>query len=428
MSKDLKQKRPLIGADGEFIEPIPVKEKRKRAPQPHSSTFIMLMIGLASVFVGGISILVLLITTNVEPAPLPTIILLPTTEPFVVQVKRANCDPVYALNGDKMAFIASENGVRNLHIYAIDYNVWCTLKVPVLQHMAWNDDGSLLAFTGVTTTGIELFVMNAYGSDLLQLTDAEGFNIDFPISWSTHEDTIAYTQSTSGYMAVYIINSDGTERKLIYETDRPITSMIPRWGGGQSLVLSHGNDTLPADQAQQTDVYIHDTFNDTAVQITKTLGHDGNATWLDYETDSPMIYLSERDGRFGIYRKRIIEDDSQSVLLTPNDDFVDSPIVSPDQRQFLYLTNSFTDLVVMSADGSNRRVLVKAPSRIIDPQWSPDGQRIAYFLSNESGRHKLNIVDVETGENREITLLEDFGKLEEFMWRPRAELQAIAPR
>ncbi len=429
MSDDHKKKRPRIGADGEFIDPIPIKEKRKRVAQRGMSPFNTLLLILVIIVVGSFAVLFMVILVPIEPEPLPTLI--PTVEPFalqVTQVERTNCDPVYAVDDDKISFVASENGVRRIHIYAIDFNIWCSLDVPILQHMAWNVDGSRLAFTGVTSSGLELFVMNADGSDLLQLTEAEGLNIDFPISWSTHDDTIAYTQSKSGYMGVYIINSDGTGRKLIYETNHPITSIIPRWGGGQNLIMSHGNDYLPADQPQRADVYIHDTFNDTVVQVTENPESDIAAVWLDYETDSPMLFRSDRDERRAIYRMRIIEDDSQAILLTPHDNYADAPIVSPDQREFMYLANNVDQLVVMSTDGSNRRLLVEAPSRIKDPQWSPDGKRIAYFLWNEESGNRLNMVDVDTGEIHEITLLDDFGNLEEFTWRPRAELLAIPPR
>jgi dipeptidyl aminopeptidase/acylaminoacyl peptidase len=53
-------------------------------------------------------------------------------------------------------------------------------------------------------------------------------------------------------------------------------------------------------------------------------------------------------------------------------------------------------LCIAHADGTNLRVLVR--SRSVEPEWSPDGTRIAYLEYNRSTDGGIFVVDVATGE------------------------------
>jgi TolB protein len=54
-----------------------------------------------------------------------------------------------------------------------------------------------------------------------------------------------------------------------------------------------------------------------------------------------------------------------------------------------------TDIGIANADGSDPRTLVPgAPGYLLDPNWSPDGTRIAYF---DDGFREVYVVDVATG-------------------------------
>jgi len=55
------------------------------------------------------------------------------------------------------------------------------------------------------------------------------------------------------------------------------------------------------------------------------------------------------------------------------------------------------DIYVVDADGSNQRRLVGGSSDDAEPDWSPDGRRIAY-QSNQAGNYDLWVIDAD-GEN-----------------------------
>ena len=58
-------------------------------------------------------------------------------------------------------------------------------------------------------------------------------------------------------------------------------------------------------------------------------------------------------------------------------------------------------IVLMDADGGNRRVLVPdVPSW--GPDWSPDSTRIAYFAEDDGSCCNTYVVDVASGETRPV--------------------------
>jgi Tol biopolymer transport system component len=78
------------------------------------------------------------------------------------------------------------------------------------RYPAWSPDGSLIAFASDRDGDYEIFVMNADGSGVSQLT----FNSadDYYPVWSPDGTQIAYhSASTMGAMAdIYIVNVDGS--------------------------------------------------------------------------------------------------------------------------------------------------------------------------------------------------------------------------
>lgn len=105
--------------------------------------------------------------------------------------------------------------------------------------------------------------------------------------------------------------------------------------------------------------------------------------------DSPngiIAFYSDRDGNPEIYTMNA--DGSDVTRLTNDPGFDDSPALSPDGAQIVFLTArhdpspNFPDLkyeiYVMASDGSNPRRLTETDAAEDHPAWSPDGSAIIF--------------------------------------------------
>jgi Tol biopolymer transport system component len=69
----------------------------------------------------------------------------------------------------------------------------------------WSPDGARLSFR----RGTDLWVMNADGTQVTQLTDAPG--VDQMASWSPDGQRLAFFRERGGYCAIHVMNADGSD-------------------------------------------------------------------------------------------------------------------------------------------------------------------------------------------------------------------------
>ncbi len=82
------------------------------------------------------------------------------------------------------------------------------------RYPSWSPDGSQIVF-GCRATGFsELYVMDADGSNVVQLTDNPGF-INSDPSWSSDGKTIIFATTRDGSAEIYSMKPDGTHQKRL---------------------------------------------------------------------------------------------------------------------------------------------------------------------------------------------------------------------
>jgi len=140
---------------------------------------------------------------------------------------RDDIDPSWSPDGSMIAFASSRAGGRQLFIMDADgSNVQ---QVTNLNNMGgrstWSPDGTRLAFYRGSSGDHNIYVINVDGTGLVQLTNG-GDNLG--PSWSPDGNWIAFTSFRDGNNEIYILHPDGTG--LTRLTNTPISDWQPRWG------------------------------------------------------------------------------------------------------------------------------------------------------------------------------------------------------
>lgn len=140
---------------------------------------------------------------------------------------RDDIDPTWSPDGSMIAFASSRNGKRQL--YVMDADGSNIRQVTDLNDMGgrstWSPDGTKLAFYRGPAGDHDIFVINVDGTNPTRLTSG-GDNLG--PSWSPDGNWIAFTSFRDGNNEIYIMHPDGTGVTRL--TDNPISDWQPRWG------------------------------------------------------------------------------------------------------------------------------------------------------------------------------------------------------
>lgn len=136
-------------------------------------------------------------------------------------------DPAWSADGSMIAFASSRAGTRQLFVMNADgSNI---RQVTDLKDMggrsSWSPDGTKLAFYAGPAEDRNIYVINVDGTNLVQLTNG-GDNLG--PSWSPDGNWIAFTSFRDGNNEIYVMHPDGTGVTNL--TNNPISDWQPRWG------------------------------------------------------------------------------------------------------------------------------------------------------------------------------------------------------
>jgi Tol biopolymer transport system component len=173
------------------------------------------------------------------------------------------------------------------------------------------------------------------------------------------------------------------------------------------MVLSACSPSAPATQE------IQPTATETLIPIaTDTPG----PTMTPSITPTPvlsyagkLVYASNQDGDYEIFV--ITAQTEQPEQLTHNDTDDRHPAISPDGSQIAFVSrvNGRYKLFTMNQDGSNLTPVYEHDElNVYDPKWSPDGTKIVTCIGNREIETKtcdIFVIDLASGEATQITNL-----------------------
>jgi len=259
-----------------------------------------------------------------------------------------DASPQTATTGGLIAFVRPLDRFPETDIFLVDEGGQrlrrLTRLAEPLAEPAWSPDGGQIAFEIQPNAGNGrmrgLWIMKPDGSEARRVTRGQS------VTWSPKAEQIAFSHWQTGVPRVFIANKDGSARRqLVGDADHPAWSPDGRW-----------------------------------VAFLRNFASKG-------EADNDIFVTRVKGGH------------PQRLTRTPELD-EGRPSWSPDGRKLLYAaTRGYGDyaLYVMSADGTNRRMLMHG-FHFWKPAWPPDGGKIVFsssphlYVANADGSGKKRLM------------------------------------
>ena len=289
-------------------------------------------------------------------------------------------DPAWSPDGQRIAFVSDHDG-RYGEIYVMNTD---GSDVTRLTHNrrwdgspAWSPDGRRIAFVSDRHVG-SIRSLRGGGWSIASGSHRDGRGVDIYVMNADGSDVTRLTHDGGN---VYRVNADGSY-VLSYTYDG---GSAPAWSPDGRRIAFHSDRDRPYDY----NIYVMNADGSDATQLTHNDDDDWDPAW---SPDGQRIaFVSDHDGDSEIYVMNA--DGSDVTQLTHNDDDDWDPAWSPDGQRIAFVSDHDGDseIYVMNADGSDVTQLTHNDDDDWDPAWSPDGQRIA-FVSDHDGDSEIYVL------------------------------------
>ena len=305
----------------------------------------------------------------------PTVDTPPQTSPFEVNLSSA-------LLGRARVVDSAPNGDPNLSqaSYTVVGNASC--------------NPGMIAFMSNNTGNAEIYVMNADGSNPINLSNNPASDLN--TSWSPDGQKLTFSSSRSGNHDIYVMDTDGSNQTNL--TNMPGHDYDPAWSpDGTKIAFSSWRDTnLETGTAQ---IYVMNSSGSNQVRLTHDRANYYRPTW---SPDGEKLLFWGGDGIMQIF---VMNADGTNLTQLTNDSFENRGCAwSPDGTRIAFLSNrdGNYEIYVMNSDGSNPKRLTNNSAMDFMPAWSPDGLCIT-FVSNRDGQNELYAMNADGGNQTRLT-------------------------
>jgi Tol biopolymer transport system component len=308
--------------------------------------------------------------------------IVPTAIPSVecVEVEASPQETTIALGESlpvgKIAFVSFRDefeGQQNREIYLVSADgsgpVNLTRNSCADDEPDWKPDGTRIAWESDRDGDFEIWVMDADGSNVSQLTTTGGL----APRWSNSGELIVYSKGAG----LLVINADGSDERIVLnsvsDSDDPcLAGGFPGgWSPEDDRVIYYA--TAP-EAGSSSGLGVICSVNVETGEVEELVREAGvlnvEPVW---SPDGRFIaYRSIREGNSDVYVMDL--EDGSERRLTDFDGLDTEPDWSPDGEWLVFATNRddlATDIYVMRADGSDLRRLTDDEAKDSYPVWAP---------------------------------------------------------
>jgi uncharacterized membrane protein len=255
--------------------------------------------------------------------------------------------------------------------------------------------GGVILFESDRDGNPEIYVLDDAGH-INRMTDNP--SSDTQAAWDPSMQRIAFTTNRDGQNEIYLMNADGTNP--INLTNNPADDQQPSWSvDGQWIAFTSNREG-------NYEIYILHVNGPEVINLTNNPGNDAQPNWVRSTTFDPsgesIVFTSDRDGNQEIYRMKT--DGSEVTNLTGNPASDQLAKGSPDGALVVFTTNrdGNQEIYSMRIDGLDQMNQTNNPANDFGPSWAPSQAWIA-FTTDRDGNREVYIIKPGVVEVYNIT-------------------------
>lgn len=164
----------------------------------------------------------------------------------------------------------------------------------------FSPDGSQIAFVTDRDGNVELYVMNADGTDLRRLTNTSA--VEGSPSWTADGRQIVYASNATGNFQIWVINADGSDPRQL--TEEPASNFQPAVSpDGRTIAFT-------SDREGNYDIYLMSIDGSNQRNFTRSQVHETTPVWFP---DGRLAYLVPETTRGNVTSRVVLADSTTGV-------------------------------------------------------------------------------------------------------------------